>query len=43
MFHEVGDQLGRIGTGLVEAHRGERVELIFARDRSHGARIWSVP
>ena len=34
VVHEVGDQLGRIGTGLVEAYRGERVELIFACDRS---------
>jgi hypothetical protein len=31
---EVADQLGRIGTGLVEVCRGERVELIFTADRS---------
>lgn len=34
VVHELGDQLGRIGTGLVEVRRGERVELIFTSDRS---------
>lgn len=34
MVHELGDQLGRIGTGLVEVCRGERIELIFTTDRS---------
>lgn len=33
MVHELGD-LGRIGTGLVEVCRGERIELIFTTDRS---------
>jgi hypothetical protein len=34
VVNEVGDRLGRIGTGLVEADRGERIELIFACDCS---------
>ena len=32
--HELVDQLGRSGTGLVEVRGGERVELIFRADRS---------
>src|ERR1700684_1228159 len=31
---ELGDELGRVGQGLVEVQHGERVELIFAADRS---------
>lgn len=34
VVHELVDQLGRIGTGLVEVRGGERVELIFSADRS---------
>ena len=34
VVHELVDQLGRIGTGLVEVRSGERVELIFTNDRS---------
>lgn len=34
VVRELADQLGRIGTGLVEVRRGERVELIFKADRS---------
>jgi hypothetical protein len=31
---ELGDQMGRVGQGLVEIRGGERVKLIFAADRS---------
>jgi hypothetical protein len=34
VVHELVDQLGRIGTGLVEVRGGERLELIFMADRS---------